>query len=80
MFGLLVMYLLKFQGQSFDAFFRILLKEHDVTAKVLSLSIIANIIPFIFYTNKRLDLTARGVLIATVLYAVLIVLLKFVWN
>lgn len=80
MFGLLVMYLLKFQGQSFDTFYHVLLREHDVTAKVLSLSIIANIIPFIFYTNKRLDLTARGVLIATVLYAVLIVLLKFVWN
>ena len=80
LFGILVMYFLKFQGQSLDTFFHVLLREHDVTAKVLSLSIIANIIPFIFYTNKRLDLTATGVLIATVLYAVLIVLFKFACN
>ncbi len=80
MLGLLIVYLVKFPGESFETFSSTLLRNGDLTAKVLSLSIIANILPFIFYTNKRLDLTARGVLIATMLYAVLIVLLKFVWN
>lgn len=79
MLGLLIMYLLKFNSESFQSFFRILTRDFDVAAMVLSLSILANIIPFIFYTNRRLDLTARGILIATMLYAVLIVLLKFVW-
>ncbi len=77
--GMLIMYLVKFGGQSFDSFFKILTHNFDTAALVLSFSILANIIPFIYYTNRRLDLTARGILIATMLYAVLIVLLKFVW-
>ncbi len=77
--GMIVIYLVKFPGTQFNEFIRILTRNFDVAAMVLSLSILANIIPFIYYTNKRLDLTARGILIATMLYAVLIVLLKFVW-
>jgi hypothetical protein len=53
--------------------------NHKIAALVLSLSLLANAIPFIFYTNRRLDLTARGILVATILYAVLIVLLRYVW-
>jgi hypothetical protein len=46
---------------------------------IISLSCLLNIIPFLFYTNKRLDLTARGILLATMLYFVLFILLKYVW-
>jgi len=77
--GMLIIYLIKFGGESFESFFSILTRNFDAAAMVLSLSILANIIPFIYYTNRRLDLTARGILIATMLYAILIVLLKFVW-
>lgn len=79
MLGMLVMYALKFTGTPFADFIRTMMDNHKVAAMVLSLSLLANAIPFIFYTNRRLDLTARGILIATMLYAVLIVLLKFVW-
>ena len=77
--GLLVFYLVKFSGMEIGEFVSVLLRNHEDTAKILSLALIANLIPFIYYTSKRLDLTARGVLISTMLYAVLIVLLKFVW-
>lgn len=77
--GVLIMYLVKFGGESFGSFIQILVHNTDAAAMVLSLSILANIIPFIYYTNRRLDLTAKGILISTMLYAVLIVLLKFVW-
>ena len=80
MLGMLVMYAIKFTGVPFSEFIHAMTSNHKVAAMVLSLSLLANAIPFIFYTNKRLDLTARGILIATMLYAVLIVLLKFVWN
>lgn len=76
--GLLLMYLIKFGGP-LDAFIRTLMDQPKDAASILSLCLLANAIPFIYYTNKRLDLTARGILIATMLYAVLIVLLKFVW-
>jgi len=79
MLGMLVMYLVKFGGTPFGEFIQTMINNHKVAAMVLSLSLLANAIPFIYYTNKRLDLTARGILIATMLYAVLIVLLKFVW-
>jgi len=79
MLGMLVMYLIKFTGTPFNEFIHTLVINHKVAALVLSLSLLANAIPFIYYTNRRLDLTARGILIATMLYAVLIVLLKFVW-
>lgn len=77
--GMFIIYLIKYNGNSFDAFIKDLVRYPDTAAMVLSLSILANIVPFIYYTNRRLDLTARGILVATMLYAVLIVLLKFVW-
>lgn len=78
--GLYIVSLIFKNGASFGDFFKALRHSHDQAAKVLSLAILLNILPFIFYTNKRLDLTARGILVATMLYAVLIVLLRFAWS
>jgi amino acid permease len=77
--GYLVVFLILGQGQSFGQFSANMAGNHPNLAKVLSLSILANVIPFIYCNNKRLDLTARGIFIATMLYAVAIVLLKYVW-
>lgn len=77
--GMGVMYLVNFSGISVGGFIQTMVGNHKIAAMVLSLSLLANAIPFIYYTNKRLDHTARGILIATILYAVLIVLLKWVW-
>jgi hypothetical protein len=76
--GMVIVYFILFRNASFGDFFRGLLNDKQVAAKVLSLSLLLNIIPFIFYTNKRLDLTARGILVATMLYFLVFVLLKFV--
>ena len=48
--------------------------------QLISLSLLMNLIPFLYFSNKRLDLSLKGVVIATMLYAVLAVLIKFVWN
>ena len=83
--GLLVMYFVKFRTDpsgdvvSLNEFYNRLMANPKASAGVLSLCLLAELIPFIYYTNKRLDLTARGILIATMLYAVLIILLRFVW-
>lgn len=77
--GLLLLYAIGYREYSLSGFFNTLLSNHRVAAKVLSLSLLAELIPFIYFTNRRLDLTARGILVATMLYAVLIVLLMFVW-
>ncbi len=77
--GMLLLYFLKFDAIPFGQFVDTLISKKDSAATILSLSLLANAIPFIYYTNKRLDHTARGIFIATMLYAVLIVLLKWVW-
>lgn len=77
--GFFVVYLVLGRPQSISGFAGFLVGNHSKAAMVLSLSILANIIPFMYCTSKRLDYTARGILVATMLYAVLIVLLKFVW-
>jgi hypothetical protein len=77
--GMLVVYGILFRGMTFEGFLTRFTSDPQVAAKVLTLSILANLIPFLYFTNRRLDLSARGVFIATMLYAVAIVLLKFVW-
>ncbi|MBL7683230.1 MAG: hypothetical protein JNK00_07690 [Flavipsychrobacter sp.] len=78
--GIFIVYLILFQGISFTEFLKEMRHMPTQATKVISLGILVNIIPFIFYTNKRLDLTARGIFVATMLYAVLMLLIKFVWN
>ncbi len=78
--GLFIVYLIMggYSNGMMD-FFRDMLNNSSSAALYLTLALLINIVPFIFYTNKRLDLTARGILVATVLYGVLIVLIKYVW-
>lgn len=78
--GMVIMYFIWFHGDPVNDVISQLVSSHELASKVLSLSIITNILPFSYYTSKRLDNTARGILIATVLYAVFIILIKFVWS
>jgi hypothetical protein len=77
--GLAVMYFAWFHGSSFGEFMSRIFSDHQLASKVLSLSLLAELIPFIFFTSKRLDNSARGIFIATMIYGVLIILLKYVW-
>lgn len=77
--GIFIVYLVKFRGETLESFSQLMIHSKGVAASVLSLSVLVNILPFIYYTNRRLDLTARGILISTMLYAVAFILLKFVW-
>lgn len=54
--------------------------QMNASSKVLSLSVIANLIPFYFFLNRRRYQTVKGLLISMVLFFVLIVLYKFVWQ
>jgi hypothetical protein len=52
----------------------------NTASKALSLSLIANLVPFYFFLNRKQYLTVRGILLSMVLLGVLIVLYKFVWQ
>ncbi len=68
-----------FSHESFGEFAHRLGSNHSVLAKVLTMSLLVNLIPFVYCINKRYDYTMNGVVVATMLYAVLIVLIMFVW-
>jgi hypothetical protein len=78
--GVVITYFLVGGGEPFSLFISRLANNGKQSSMILSLSCLLNIIPFLYYTNKRLDLTARGVLLATMLYFVLFLLLKFAWS
>lgn len=78
--GFLIVYLLLGGNTSgIGDFISEMFRMRSVAALYITLSILINILPFIYYTNKRLDHTARGILIATMLYALLVILIKYVW-
>lgn len=77
--GIFIVYLVMRNDTSLPVFLREMFNRNKEAALVLTLALLLNIVPFIYYTNRRLDLTARGILVATVLYGVFIVLLKYVW-
>jgi amino acid permease len=75
--GVLLIYVVKFTDGSLSNFLHLLFQESKIGSMVFSLGLIANLIPFLYFTNRRLDHAARGILIATMLYAILIVMLRF---
>jgi hypothetical protein len=78
-FGLIVVYNLWGHGEGLDVFVRSLFVLKDLSGKVFTLSLLANLIPFLFFNVKRYDYALRGVVVATMLYAVFIFLTKFIW-
>lgn len=77
--GMLVMYQIWGHHEGIPEFAKSLSHQPGMAAKVVLLGTLANLIPFVYFNMKRLDYAMRGVFIATMLYALLIVLIKFVW-
>jgi len=77
--GIFIMYLLWGHGESLGGFLKSLTELRGMASKVLTLSLLINLIPFVYYTSKRLDYTARGIFVATMLYALVVVFIKFIW-
>ena len=77
--GLFGVYLFWGSHQGFFIFLYSLTGQKGMAAKVLLLSILPNLIPFAYCNVKRLDYALRGIFIATMLYALGVVLIMFVW-
>lgn len=78
--GLVIVCYVWAKEKDFMRFLTKIMNDHNVAFTVISLSLLINLVPFLFYTNRRLDRTARGILIATMLYAVYLILIKYVWH
>jgi len=66
-------------GMSLGEFISSLSFDHKAFAKVLTMSLLINLAPFVYCNSKRYDYTMRGIVVATMLYAVVIVLMLYVW-
>jgi len=75
--GVLAFYYSKFAAVDLMQFIQVATK-HKVLSPMLSLCAILNLGTFYLFLNKNLYLTARGIILATILYGVTIVVLKFV--
>ena len=77
--GMYIMYLLWGRHESASEFFSALSHRSGMAAKVVLLGVLINLAPFTYFNLKRLDYALRGVFMATMLYALVIIFLMFVW-
>jgi hypothetical protein len=75
--GLVLVYFILGRGLGFSNFLDQLGARPSEAAKVISLSVLANLIPFLYFNRRRLDQTVKGIVIATVLYMVAFIYIKF---
>lgn len=77
--GLIIMKFIWFPHAAVGDYMQMLIHTKDTMFKIFSLSMLVNLLPFIFFNSKRYDHAARGVFIATMLYVVFIVIVRYVW-
>lgn len=59
-------------------FFQVLKNNRQMLPKVISICLLLNGLVFYVYTSRRLDITAKGIFLVTLLYAITIILLKLI--
>lgn len=74
--GFYIYYLISFRYMDFRLYIS-RLTELGLEGGVISLSLIANLIVFFYFIRGKADRSARGVIGATFLYALVIVIIKY---
>ncbi|GAC1395067.1 MAG: hypothetical protein NVSMB63_14770 [Sediminibacterium sp.] len=75
--GLLAYYMLRFRLFTLREFFQVLLMQKSLISGIISLALIANAVVFTLYINTQKDKTARGIFIATCIYALTALAVKW---
>lgn len=75
--GLFGYYLLRFRLFSLRDFFEVLLAQKSLLTAIISIALVANAIVFTFYINRQKDKTAKGVFVATCIYALFSLCIKW---
>lgn len=61
---------------SLAEFFDAIADNRSILTAVSSISLMANVILFTFYINKKIDQTAKGIFLVTCLYILTVILFK----
>ncbi len=78
--GFFLYYLFVFMPKhiGWGQFIEVLRSNRQMIPKVISMCLLLNGLIFYFYTQKRKDITAKGIFLVTMLYAISILLLKLI--
>jgi hypothetical protein len=75
--GFTVFKLLKYNRFSLKEMYQWMTMNHNLITAWISVSLFANALLFTLYVNARIDKTAKGIFLITVIYAVVALLIKF---
>jgi len=76
--GMFAYYLFQFRMFTLKEFFTVMLEQKSLMSGIISISLIANAVVFTIYINKQIDKTARGIFIATCIYALVALAVKWI--
>lgn len=78
--GMVIYYFAAFYTKhvGFAEFLGYLKQYRSLLTAVSSISLVANAILFTIYINSRRDQTAKGIFVATLVYGIIVLLLKFI--
>lgn len=76
--GMFIYYFIQFRMFTLKEFFEVMFSQKTLLTGIVSISLIANAVVFTIYINSRRDRTARGVFIATCIYAIAALLWKMI--
>jgi len=76
--GLVIYYFVQFSRFPFRDFLDFVFSEKRLLSSITSVCLIANAVVFTLYINTRRDRTARGIFIATCIYAIAALLWRLI--
>ena len=76
--GMFTYYLIQFRMFTLREFFTVMFAQKALLTGIVSISLIANAVVFTYYINTRKDRTAKGIFVATCIYAISALLYKII--
>ncbi|MEO6720176.1 MAG: hypothetical protein ABIN67_07405 [Ferruginibacter sp.] len=75
--GFFIFKLIKYSRFSLKEMYQWMMMNHNLITAYISVSLFANAILFTLYVNAKIDRTAKGIFLVTVIYAVIALLIKY---
>ena len=75
--GFMIFKFIKYNNFSLREMYQWMTLNHNLITAYISVSLFTNALLFTLYVNARIDKTAKGIFVVTVLYAVSALLIKF---
>ena len=75
--GMFAYYFIQFRLFTLAEFFEVMFQQKSLLSGIISISLIANAVVFTIYINRQVDKTARGIFIATCIYALVALAVKW---